>query len=88
MDYNHAKADEIVLALLNLNSMNERSGTATYVRAWKGFPWEIMDRLHEQGLISDPRSKSKSVVLSEEGARRSERLFLKHFGIPSSSKPA
>jgi hypothetical protein len=26
-----------------------------------------MERLHTQGYISDPKSKAKSVVLSEEG---------------------
>lgn len=86
MDYNHAKADEMALALLFLNSMKEGSGTFAHIRAWKSFPWDIMDRLHEQGLIDDPRSKSKSVVPTEEGARRSEALFQKHFGLPVKAK--
>ena len=36
-------------------------------RAWKGFPWEVLAHLHEQGLISDPKTKAKSVVLTEDG---------------------
>ena len=29
--------------------------------------------------LSDPKSKAKSVVLSEEGEKRSRELFAKHF---------
>jgi hypothetical protein len=29
-----------------------------------------MERLHAKGYISDPKSKTKSVVFSEEGERR------------------
>ncbi len=34
-----------------------------------------MDRLHAAGLISDPRSKPKSVVFSDEGLERAARLL-------------
>jgi hypothetical protein len=39
-----------------------------------------MNLLHEKGMISDPVGKVKSVVLTEEGMKRSEQLFIKHFG--------
>ena len=42
--------------------------------------WDVLDRLCEKGLISDPKSKNKSVVLSEEAAKESAKLFRKHFG--------
>ena len=32
-----------------------------------------------KGYILDPRNKSKSVILTEEGARLSKELFDKHF---------
>jgi hypothetical protein len=64
------------LALLHLNAF--RDGPVT--RAWKGFAWDALDRLHAQGYISDPKSKTKSVVLSDEGARRAQVLFEQHFG--------
>ncbi len=41
----------------------------------------IMERLHAKGFISDPKSKAKSVVLSEEGEKRSRELFAKHFAL-------
>jgi Domain of unknown function (DUF6429) len=72
-DYNQDRVDELVLALLYLTSSRD-SGS---VRAWKGHDWNALDRLHEKGFISDPKNKSKSVLLSEEGARISEELFRK-----------
>lgn len=77
MDYDHDKVDEMTLPLLWLTSFKDPMG----VRAWKGQDWETMERLHAKGFISDPRSKAKSVVLSEEGEKRSRELFAKHFSL-------
>lgn len=74
--YDEDKVDEVVLALLHLNAF-EHQGV---VRAWKGFDWDAMNRLHDAGMISDPRSKAKSVVLTEEGERRARELFDQQFG--------
>jgi hypothetical protein len=76
MTYDVAKLDEIVLALLHLNTFGDRGVT----RAWKGFDWDSLNRLHARGFISDPKSKAKSVVLTEEGAGLAEELFRRHFG--------
>ena len=38
-----------------------------------------MNCLHEKGLISNPVSKAKSVVMTEEGFKRAEDLFRKIF---------
>ena len=61
------RIDDAVLALLYLGRHDEW-------RTWKSFDWDAMDRLHEKGLISDPVGRTKSVVFSEEGLRRSEAL--------------
>ncbi|MFZ1032226.1 MAG: DUF6429 family protein, partial [Candidatus Acidiferrales bacterium] len=50
-------------------------------RAWKGQDWEVMDRLHKKGYISDPKSKAKSVIMTEDGARRAKKLFQKNFAM-------
>ena len=71
MDYNEDKVDDMVLALLHLTSFGDRG----LVRAWKGHDWDALNRLHQKGLISDPKSKSKSVVLSDEGAQKAQELF-------------
>jgi hypothetical protein len=65
-----------VLALLQLTLHDG-------ARAWKGFDFEVMDRLFEKGYIYDPRGKAKSVVLSPEGLERSKALFAKLFGKKS-----
>jgi hypothetical protein len=66
------KIDEAVLALPFLTLHDG-------ARAWKSFDWDTMNRLHENGLISDPVGKAKSVSLSERGLKESERLFKKLF---------
>ena len=76
MEYDEEKIDKIVLALLFLTSFTMQG----QIRAWKGQDWEVLNRLYEKGLIGDPKSKSKSVVLSQEGAQRSEELFWQYFG--------
>jgi mRNA-degrading endonuclease toxin of MazEF toxin-antitoxin module len=67
--------DEAVLALLHLNAFEDHG----VVRAWKGMPWEALDRLYERGLIFDPKTKAKSVVLTEEGRREAEGAFRRGF---------
>jgi hypothetical protein len=68
MDIDTNKIDETVLALFYLTLHQG-------CRAWKGFDWDVMNRLHEKGMILDPVGKAKSVVLTEEGLAESERLF-------------
>ena len=70
--YDTAKVDEATLALLWLVRWD---CAEDYGRAWKSFDWETMNRLHEQGMISDPVGKSKSVVLTVEGFKKSRELF-------------
>jgi len=72
MQYDKDKVDEAVLALLFL-TLHDRC------RAWKGHDWDALGRLHEKGMIHDPKGKAKSVVLTEEGLRECERRFARHF---------
>lgn len=67
--------DEVVLALLWSNAFDDHG----QLRWWETFDWDAMDRLHERGLISDPKSKAKSVVLTEEGRRAAEQAFRRRF---------
>jgi len=54
------------------------------LRVWKSFDWDAMNRLHAKGLISDPVSKAKSVVLTEQGLKEAESLCRKLFAKASS----
>jgi len=76
MEYDKDKVDDMMLALLYLTTFQD----GPILRAWKGMDWDISDRLHEKGYIGNPRGKTKSVVLTEEGAKRSRALFEKYFG--------
>lgn len=62
------KIDDAVLALLYLTLHDGW-------RAWKGFDWGALGRLHDKGMIDDPVGKVKSVVFTDEGLQRSEELF-------------
>lgn len=72
MNYDQTRIEDAVLALLAAFSFDGG-------RAWKGFDFDVMDRLHAQGLIDDPKGRSKSVNLTPEGLERglknAERLF-------------
>lgn len=70
------KLIEAALAILSLTAHRDRAG----LRAWKNIDWEIMNVFHEKGWISDPRSKAKSVVLTEAGEAKAEEFMQKHFG--------
>ena len=74
-DYNVELAANMALALMWLNIHGDKYGT----RAWKGLPWDLLDNLFERGLISDPQSKAKSVVVFPEGEALAKQLFEKHF---------
>ena len=66
------KLCEAALALLSLSLHDGR--------VWKGLDWNLMDLLFEKGWITDPKSKAKSVVLTEEGERLAREFLRKHFG--------
>lgn len=76
MEYDKDKVDDMVLALLFLTSSRDQYGT----RAWKGLDVTVLDRLYQRGYISDPQRKTPTLVLSEEGAKRSRELFAHYFG--------
>jgi hypothetical protein len=62
MEIDEEKVDEAVLALLYLTTFKDKPNW----RAWKSHNWDSLDRLHQKGYISDPATKAKSVLLTEE----------------------
>ena len=66
------RVDQATLALMLL-------GVHDGWRSWKGFDWRVLNRLHERGFITDPRSRAKSVIFTEEGIEESQRVFEKLF---------
>ncbi len=74
MEYDERLIEDAVLALLVAYSSDKGN-------AWKGFDFEIMNRLHDQGLISDPVNRNKSIWLTEEGLERGRQLADRLFGL-------
>jgi hypothetical protein len=72
MPLNNDKIDDAALALLYLTLHDD-------CRAWKGFDWGVLGRLHEKGMIHDPVGKVKSVVFTQEGLERAKALFEEMF---------
>jgi hypothetical protein len=68
MALNRDKIDDAALALLYLTLHDDD-------KAWKGFDWDVLGRLHDQGMIHDPVGKVKSVVFTPEGLGRAKALF-------------
>lgn len=74
-DADKEKLAEVALAILFLGVHGDKHST----RVWKSLDWDLTDILFEKGWISDPKSKAKSVMLTEEGEKLAEELFQKHF---------
>jgi len=72
MPLNTDKIDDAALALLYLTLHDGR-------RAWKGFDWDVLGRLHDKDMIHDPVGKVKSVVFTDEGLQRAKELFEEMF---------
>jgi predicted transcriptional regulator len=70
--YDESKIDEVVLALLGATEFENG-------RVWKRIDFGVMDRLHEQGYITDPKGKQESVRLTEKGLALAKTLASKYF---------
>jgi hypothetical protein len=78
VEYDEDKVDEYTLALLYLVTHDRHEGYGA--RAWKGFDWDTLNRLHGKGYISNPIGKAKSIGMTEEGFLKAKELFEGHFG--------
>jgi hypothetical protein len=68
-------AHDLSLILMYLSSWTERQGEAP--RFWKGFQFEILNLLDEEGLIHDSR-RAKSAYLTEAGVQRARELLMRY----------
>jgi hypothetical protein len=58
------------------------------IPAWKAFDWDATGRLNQQGHISDPRGKAKSVVFTQAGFERARQLLEERFSKRAEPKTA
>jgi hypothetical protein len=69
-----ALLEDLTLLVIYLSSWEERlAPDLTVRRAWKGYLFEVLNALEEQGYISQTR-RAKSLTLTEEGVRRAQEL--------------
>ncbi len=75
---------DLTLMLLYLTSWTEGKEPFNARRSWKGYPFEVLNQLEEQGLITGSR-RAKSVWLTDKGEKEAltllERYGLKVAGI-------
>jgi hypothetical protein len=75
---------DLTLILLYLTSWVEDDGLGQARRSWKGYPFEVLDALAEEGLLAGSR-RAKSVWLTEEG-EEAAKFLLKQYGLESSGR--
>ncbi len=73
MEYDKAKIEEVLLALLG--AFEFENG-----RVWKRFDFATMDALHARGLITEPHGRQESIYLTDAGMRLAKDLAAKYFG--------
>jgi len=63
---NSEKTAKLTLLLIYLTSWDEKDLVSNMRRAWKSYDFETLDKLEEDGLISQSKA-AKSVYLTEKG---------------------
>lgn len=74
MEYDKDQVDEMTMALIFLVTTREGEGG----RAWKGFDWKILERLHQRGWLAQPQIKSLSLEITAEGMAKGQECFEKY----------
>jgi len=70
---------ELTLLLIYLTSWQEEAGSIKIQRSWKGYPFEILDELRDEGYLTG-RKTAKSLYLTEEGISMAKELIKKYIG--------
>lgn len=70
---------ELTLLLMYLSRFNEGGRFASNLdMAWKGYDFDIIDKLDEEDYIRQGSHRSKSVSITEEGIKLSQELLVKY----------
>ncbi len=71
---------QLTLLLLYLNSWEEKGIESPVRLAWKGYDFEILNKLEEKDYISQSKT-AKSVYLTDQGIEKAKELLalLKNF---------
>ncbi|MBE6034110.1 MAG: transposase [Clostridiales bacterium] len=69
--------EELTLMLLYLTSWKERGMEDAYPRSWKGYDFDILNRLSEKEMVVDGK-RSKSVGITDDGVAKAKELLMKY----------
>ena len=72
--------EKLAEAAFGMLWLTAHGGGREITRVWKGLDWDVLDLLYQKGWIGDPKSKARSVFVTEEGEKVAESLLQKHFG--------
>lgn len=73
---NKTDREKIIEGALAILSLSRHSDN----RVWKSIDWDILDELYNRGWISNPATKAKSVLLTDDGLNFAENFLTKYFG--------
>ena len=68
---------DLTLLLLYLTHWQEKGLDEPIRRSWKGYPWEALDSLNDEGFINQSK-QAKSVYLTVNGVKKAEQLRRKY----------
>jgi hypothetical protein len=71
------RVKELTLMLLHLTSWEENEFGIQYRRCWKGYDFNILDKLTDEDLIRGGH-RSKSVILTDDGISKAKELLKKY----------
>ena len=71
---------ELTLLLMYLNRFTDEKNfkTAKYYYAWKGYNFDIINKLDDEDFISQGKYRSKSVYITEKGMEEAKKLLEKY----------
>ncbi len=69
----HEKIKELTLLLLYMTSWEEDVGLGKAHRSWKGYPFDVLDELTEEGYITGS-TRAKSIFITEQGIEKAKEL--------------
>ena len=68
---------DLTLLLLYLTHWQEKGLDEPIRRSWKGYPWEALNTLSDEGFINQSK-RAKSVYLTVAGVKKAETLRCKY----------
>ena len=68
---------DLTLLLLYLTHWQEKSIDEPIRRSWKGYPWEALDALSDEGFIHQSK-QAKSIYLTVDSVKKAEALRRKY----------